>query len=305
MKNLCFIITGASGYIARFLIEELSNEKHKILAFSENPDFTKTRFSNNVIKFTGKFDSNKNKLIRLVKELNNDHTFFFIHLYGISSVKFSQSNPMATIYENLISLLNVFKFCTNLKIKYFMFPSTSLVYSNNLNYPLNENSETDPKTFYAQTKLYSEAVIENLSKKHDIKSIILRLSNVYGGIIKDGTIFSDIIKQLKTNNKFITMKDENAVSDYIHIYDVVNAMKILIMNGFKSHFEIYNISSNKGLSANFIAKKIIKLTSSKKIIQSLNKEIKENNNTILDNQKLKNLGWLPSVDIEWALEKVL
>ena len=68
-------------------------------------------------------------------------------------MRHSINNPGAYFKSNIEGFFNILELSKVNKIKHLVFASTSSVYGDNKNFPLNENSNTDtPLSFYAASK---------------------------------------------------------------------------------------------------------------------------------------------------------
>jgi dTDP-L-rhamnose 4-epimerase len=113
---------------------------------------------------------------------------------------------------------------------------------------------------YAQSKRHQEEITLLIGKTYGIPSVALRFFNVYGprqalsnpytGVC---AIFSSRI--LNGNNPII-FEDGKQTRDFIHIFDVINALK-LSMEKQKANYNYYNVGTGYPISILEIAKILI------------------------------------------------
>ena len=125
-KNTSFLITGANGFIANYIINTLiylnfyKKFNIKIILLTRNKIKTKKKFIN--LK-TSKFI----KIIQhnLLTKINiKDKIDYILHSASQASPKFYLKSPIETILPNVLGTYNVLNLCKNRKIKSFLFFSS-------------------------------------------------------------------------------------------------------------------------------------------------------------------------------------
>mgnify|MGYP003683329463 FL=1 len=98
------------------------------------------------------------------------------------------------------------------------------------------------------------------------------------------------------------MGDGSSIRDYIHINDVINALKIL-MNSNTS-YSIFNLGSGTGVSINHIISLISKSVGADLKIQYIPSRIDDIDNNILDISLIKDeVGFMTKVDLEFGIKE--
>lgn len=211
------------------------------------------------------------------------------------------------IDTNLNVLVEVLSHCKNKDIT-FNFISSCFVYGNDV---LNAK-ETDccnPTGFYSITKRCAEQLLISFCETFNIKYRILRIGNVYGldkTVSLKKNVLGSIIKSLKENKDIKLYDGGNYLKDYIHVDDVCKSIKLILEKGNIN--EIYNIST--GTSKCF--RDVIK--TARNIVESesnlIDVEIPQEQkyiqvkNMTLNNDKLKSLGFTPSINFEEGLKNL-
>ena len=200
------VITGASGFIGKNLIIFLKKKKLKFKAYSRS----KTNYSI-------KINNYKN-----IKVKNNS---ILIYL--------SQSNTIKPKYvKELQQLRDILKH----KWSYIIFFSSTKVYkkSNKLS---DENSKINEDNNYNKLKINSEKILN----KTNIKSAILRITNVYGPNFNKNTLLYDILSNVKKKNN-IVIKNK---FEYIDILNIEDLNKLIFKLVKKKLSGIFNVASGK------------------------------------------------------------
>ena len=117
-----------------------------------------------------------------------------------------------------------------------------------------ETSKLSPKSYYAETKLVQERIIQKINYKLGINCIILRLQNVYGegqSLINPYTgIFSIFSNRILNNSRIEIFEDGQQTRDFVHVSDVVSIIKKIVNDKASNKLQLYNIGS--GSSTNII-----------------------------------------------------
>lgn len=234
----------------------------------------------------------------------------FVHLAALSYVPESFKNPHKFYDVNFNSTLNVLELCRKYKAKMIFF--SSYVYGSPKYLPIDEEHPLQAINPYAQTKIIGEQLCEGYFRDFDIGCTILRPFNIYGEGQNELFLIPSIIKKIKDGEKTIRLIDPNPRRDFVHVYDVVRAIKLCINNLSKQQIQLkhYNLASGKSYSVQEIVEII-------KNIDTMFKEIKfefsphiirknEVNETLGSYEKIrKELGWEPTISIEEGLLKML
>jgi|TARA_B110000467_G_scaffold163543_1_gene189818 UDP-glucose 4-epimerase len=283
IKNKKILVTGGTGQVGSFLVEELVKKKANVFVIGRNKKILKeidllvkskkvTFLECNLINNN---EINENK--KILKEID-----LLIHLSSeLSEVNTNLiDNAHFSIDLNINGIINLLPHL--IKLKKIIYSSSTAVYGNTKAGKTNEDSITNPVSFYGCGKLGAEKYLNIFCNFNKIPLTILRYSSVYGPRNRTNQVIPVFIKKALENKTIILYKKGKTIRDFIYISDIINATIKAITNNQEG---IFNIGSGEKTTMYNIAKKIIKLTNSKsKIIfkESLN-EI----NFVLDAEKAK------------------
>ena len=174
--------------------------------------------------------------------------------------------------------------------------------------PVNENSICEPTTIYGANRLLSEYYCKIFHQVYDIDTRIFRITNSYGPreqiIPKKNAVNFIIHSALK--DKKITIYDKGKFfRDLIYVSDVVSGINVILKKGKPGN--LYWISSGKKTWFYDLAKSLRKSTDCKiNFISSPTYTKKVDvGNFIVNNSKLKSLGWKPKISLEEGIKKTL
>jgi len=281
------LLTGHSGFIGSHLTKSFSN-KFNIFGISNKiiPNSEITQIKKDI----------KNISIKDVpKEI-----FCIIHLAALTDVDYCNNYPTKTFQTNIFGTQNLLEIARKTNSK-FIYLSTSHVFGNPKQIPINENNPKQPTSIYSASKLTGEILCESYSKTYGLDISIARLFSIYGPNSPKHLVTSKIIQQLLKGN-IVKLGNTSPKRDFLYIDDVINALKIILKNtkGFNS----YNIGSGKSYSIENLCKCLIKI--SNKNIQLKSKKslsrTKDISNIVANCSKIKKLGWKPQMKLNDGLK---
>ena len=298
------LITGGAGYIGSHIAEHLIRKKINVIIIDNLKTGYKRLINKNSV-FIKSDINNKNLLIKTIKKYNI-HTI--IHLAAYLNVSEAEKNKKKYFKTNILGTKSILDSCKNSNVKNFIFSSSCSVYGN-IKGSVSEKNKLNPKGYYAYTKLESEKLIINYSKKYKLNFGILRYFNVAGantsGKIGEinpshGHLIKINVQYLKKKPKInifgnnYNTKDGTCVRDYIHISDLVDIhLKCLKYLNTKKKSFILNCGYGKGYSVNEIVK-IFKKLKKNLSIKYTNRRPGDVDQVYANNNKIKKiLRWKP------------
>lgn len=145
--------------------------------------------------------------------------------------------------ENSIGITSkVLEYFKETPIEKIIYTSSSSVYGNNI--LCNENDPLIPLNLHASLKMSNEKLIEAYCLHRTIDYTIARIFNMYGGS-DQFSIISKIIRAVENNQPLTIVNNGNAIRDFIHIDDVVDAYSHLLI---AHNIPYINLGSGTGTS---------------------------------------------------------
>ena len=274
------LVTGASGFIGKYLCQELNERGHEINAlFSIHGDISD---AHTLDSFNGKVDK-------------------VIHLAASTFVPDSWQNPDEFFKVNALGTMRVLEFCRK--------NNSSLIFISAYLYgipdkvPTSETELPKPNNPYAFSKYIAEQARHFYASYLNVPSLIIRPFNVYGPGQPAHFLIPTIINQVLYNQE-ITLLDLNPKRDYIFIDDVVNFINNAVDAKLKNA-EIVNIGSGVSYSVGELVRIIQKIAGTNLPVFSKNEvRFQEISDVIADVNKAATLfGWKPKTSIEIGLEQ--
>jgi len=294
------MITGGLGFIGSHLTEEFVKSKHNVILLTKS--FSK---KNNISSFMNKITlekidvTNFNKVKKIISKHKPD---VIIHLAGVTSHSKSFENPFLDLDSNTKSTLNILESIKLLNLKCrFILGSTFIVIGKPKRLPVNENTPCNPTTFYGTHRLASELYCNIYHNVFGLDTVIFRITNAFGPkeqiIPTKNAVNYLIFKAFKDED--VTLYNEGKFfRDLIYVSDVISGIKIILKKG--SSGELYWISSGKKTWFYKLGKILQKHTKANVNFVKTPKYTKKVDvgNFVVDNKKLRNLGWSPKVSVE-------
>ena len=262
------LITGIAGFIgfnfAKFLLEK----KYKIMGIDNLNDYYDVNLKKRRLKqlFNSKnFKFYKVDLIekKKIKEIfKNNNIDFIFHFAAQAGVRYSIDHPAKYIDSNILGFYNLIENIKDFKIKRLFYASSSSVYGENKNFPLNEKEHIFPKNIYGLSKKINEEIGFIFNKYYNTKLIGLRFFTVYGEWGRPDMMMMKYIDCFYKKKIFYLNNYGNHSRDFTYIGDVVNILYLLLKKHKKlKSYDLFNICSNKPINL----KKIISFMKKNKI----------------------------------------
>lgn len=180
-------------------------------------------------------------------------------IHSLSTVNPGNSNErfMQGYSRDFVQSVKLFDMCIKKHIKVIFLSSGGTVYGIQDEQPIKETALPAPINHYGAVKLCIENVMRTFNTQLHTKMLIARISNPYGPgqDFHKGVGFVDAsLKKTLRNETIEIWGDGNIVRDYIYIEDVCEMLCSLVEYDGKE--EVFNISSNEGISLNDIIKEI-------------------------------------------------
>ena len=300
------LITGGFGFIGSHLSESLVKNHNIILLSRSKKKWENIEKIAKQVKIEYIDVTNFKKLENCLKKHMPD---MIIHLAGETSHSRSFENPLNDVDTNTKSTILILEFIRkfNPKCK-FILGSTFIVIGKPKKLPVTEESSCSPTTVYGTNRLSSETFCKIYHNVYGLKTIVFRITNSFGPreqIIPNKNAVNYLIYRAFCKKEITIFNEGKFFRDLIYITDVIDAIKIIMRKGKMG--ETYWISSGKKIWFSKLGKLLenntlasVKFTPTPKYTKKV-----DVGNFIVDNSKLKKLGWKPKISIELGIQNTL
>ena len=268
-----FLISGSAGFIGFHLSEFLLKKKHNVFGVDDLNSYYDVKLKKSrldILKKYKNFIFFKRKIedIKIVKFFKKKKIDIIINLAAQAGVRHSLENPYVYINSNILGQVNMLELAKELKIKKYIYASSSSVYGGNKSLPFSVKDRVDnPISLYAASKKSTELIAEYYSHLYKINSIGLRFFTVYGPWGRPDMATFIFTKNI-TNGKPINIFNYGKMKrDFTYVDDIISGIYGAINFKMKKLHKIYNLGNSKSESL---------LEFIKIIEKNLNKKAKKN-----------------------------
>ncbi len=301
------LITGGMGFIGSHLVDRLSSRNNKIMILTRT-----------LAKRSNLRDSSKNIIIKKINLMNfqkvgkiieSFRPDIIIHLAGNTSHLKSFEKPLQDVDSNTKSTLFMLEKIRELKLPCrFILGSTFIVIGKPEKLPVNENTPCNPTTIYGTNRLASEHLCKIYHDVYGVKTNIFRITNSYGPreqVIPNKNAVNFLIHQASKKKTLNIYNKGEFFRDLIYVSDVINGIYTIIKKGKSG--ELYWISSGKKTWFKKFARILQKETDCEIDFPETPGYTKKVDvgNFVVNNSKLRKLGWKPQVDINSGVKKTI
>ena len=310
-----FMLSGASGMVGTVLIDTILflndtfGRKYEVIGLGRSREHMDEMF--------GSYDGRDDFQYKLC-DINDripqcGDVDYIIHCASNTHPLDYSGDPIGTITSNVIGTNNLLKYYVDNHCKRFVFLSSVEVYGENrgdvdgmkeeyLGY-INCNTM---RAGYPESKRTGEALCCAYGKKHNVDFVIPRLCRTFGPTmsLRDSKAIAQFIKKAAQNEDIVLKSEGKQLFSYIDVFQAVYAILYILSRGECAN--AYNVSSSNGeWYMRDIAEKLAKKAGTNVVYDLPDKTEKEGysiaTKAILDNSKLKGIGWEEYIDCEEVL----
>jgi nucleoside-diphosphate-sugar epimerase len=294
------LVTGAAGYLASSVIDELLQKGFKVLGVDNN--FKQT--CDTLIPFI----SHENFSFRLgditdeefVKGLYDD-VGYVVHAAAIVGA------PACKRYKTLSSLVNVGG--TENVIKYkpkyvkLVYCNTGSIYKGGLGI-CDENSVVDPQSHYAKTKLEAEKVV--LADDNTISHRYATAAGLSRTNMRVNLLANDLTYQAVTN-RTLTIFEADFMRTFIHCRDISSAIVFTIENFdiMKAKQRVYNVGDD---AQNYTKRDLVNMIKEKThchVSFAETEKDPDQRDYGYDSSALYSFGWRPKFTMDQTINEIM
>jgi UDP-glucuronate 4-epimerase len=277
------LVTGASGTVGGYLIEDLTKAGHNVVALGRHrPDSLKapTIFVKGDIRI-------RDSLARAKTDFGVFDSV--VHLAALVPRTKDEDAMVPMIESNVIGTANLLE-VFGPDLKNFVYASTAEIYGLPQSGALiTEDLTPNPLSFYGATKLSGELICNAFGQKHGLAVSILRFTVLYGPGDRINRAVPNFIRKALSRDTLEVYGGEE-LRDYLHVTDAAGAAFLAATKGVGGTF---NIGTGKGISIKDTATSIAKMVDPDSKVKILPRT-KKASDIVLDSTKAKAiLGFSP------------
>lgn len=319
------LVTGGAGFIAHNLIKEILERTDWDIVSLDRLDFSSD--INRLTEVIGQYDTNKRVNIvyhDLRSEINSSidkrigHIDYILHLAAGSHVDRSIEDPMLFVQDNVVGTCNILNFARTRDIEKFVYFSTDEVFG-----PAPEGVFFDEYDRYNSSNPYSaskaggEELAIAFQNTYKVPVMITHTMNVFGERQSPEKYIPLCIGKVMRGETITIHSDATrtiaGTRHYIHNSDVADALMFLLDRELEAEAPAFKVPK-----FNIVGKEEIdNLEVAKLVAEYVGKELKYEMTDFhssrpghdlryaLSGERMKRLGWVPSVSFRDRLQSVV
>jgi len=246
------LVTGGAGFIGSHLVDRLAAEGHQIRVIdnlsSGRPENLAHRRDVEVIIGDLKNPQDVQRAVHGV-----DVVF---HFAANPEVRISTTSPDIHFNENVVATFNLLEAMRKNDVSQLVFASSSSVYGEPDEIPVDENAPLRPVSVYGASKAACEHLIHAYAKLYGLKAVALRYANVVGPRLRHGVVWDFINKLRKNPRELEILGDGKQIRSYIYIDDAVEAT-LLAWKKTADAYAAYNVAAADWITVDEVADLVI------------------------------------------------
>ncbi|HDI02900.1 MAG TPA: NAD-dependent epimerase/dehydratase family protein [Candidatus Aenigmarchaeota archaeon] len=243
-KPMKVLVVGGAGYIGSILVRRLLERGYKVTVLDNllyGEDGIRELYGRENFKFVKGDVLHIDEVIEAMQDVDA-----VIHLAAVVGDPSCKLKPKETIEINYLAAKNLAESCKYLQIPRFIFASTCSVYGFNEGV-CTEETEPNPLSLYAETKLMSEEGILSLADDTFFPTV-LRFATVYGWSprMRFDLVVNLLIAKAIFEGEITVYGRGKQYRPFVHVRDVARAIiKVLEAPLEKVGGEIFNVGSDE------------------------------------------------------------
>jgi len=297
------LVTGAGGFVGRFLVERLRRDGHEVFAAGGPHDRT-----------LPPADINDITTLHAIFDLARPEVVF--HLAAQASVSQALREPDETYATNVLGTANVLQALrewqessgTKLRL---VFTSSAEIYGprDAASMPLGETLAPQPANPYAASKAAAESIVCGEARSFGVDAIVTRAFNHIGPGQDTRFAVASFAAQLAViaggAERVLRVGNLEAQRDFLDVRDVIEAYGALAERGRGG--ETYNVCSGTPVRMREILRMLIEIARVPVEVRDDPERMRPSDVPLLygDNRKLReHTGWSPKIPLQQTLKDV-
>ena len=301
------MLTGGAGFIGSHLCDEFVATNNQVIVLTRN-----TTLLDRILHLKDQIILERadvtdyDELGRIIEKHQPE---VIIHLAGETSHSKSFENPLYDLDVNTKSTLYILEKIKQLNLKCrFILGSTFIVIGRPQELPVTEQSVCNPTTIYGANRLASEVYCKIYHNVYGIDAITFRITNSFGPreqFIPSKNAINFLIHKAFKKELIPIFDKGNFFKDVVYVSDVVSAISTIMEKGKPG--ELYWISSGNKTWFYDLGSWLEELTGTKVQYVESPRYTKKTDvgNFVVDNSKLKSLGWSIQTPVKDGIKKTL
>ena len=304
------LVTGGAGFIGSHLTQALLSSDKRVIVVDNFNDFYSPSIKRQNIKAVLNAVSEKQaenlvlleediRTLRLDQLKEHESIDTVVHLAAMAGVRPSLINPVLYQDVNVVGTQALLELSRVLKVKKFIFASSSSVYGVNPNVPWSESEDVlEPISPYAASKVSGELQGRVYHHLYGMDFIALRFFTVYGPRQRPDLAIAKFIERAFKREAIDMYGDGTSARDYTFVDDIVNGVLAAVEKELHG-YQVINIGNSFPVELRALVKMVEEATGVSLHIQRKPQQPGDVPRTFADISKARQLlGYNPMTSME-------
>lgn len=239
------LVTGVDGYIGCVLVPQLLRSGHEVVGLDTGFYRDGWLYSN-----PREFEASAQTICRDLRMIREEDLAGFdavVHLAELSNDPLGENNPKITHEINHLGSVNLAKAASDAGVRRFVYTSSCSVYGVASEDVVNEKSQVNPQTAYADCKVLVEKGIGKLADD-DFCPVFLRNATAYGPSprMRFDIVLNNLAGLACTTGKIAMTSDGEPWRPLVHVADICKAIECALEAPEETvHGQVFNVGSNE------------------------------------------------------------
>ncbi len=309
-----FLITGATGSIARYIVLVLMEVSKRypdkacnVVVMCRNKEKAARIFEDYI-------GSEHFKLIccSVEETIKIDYKIdYIVHAACVSATSYFHDHPVQIASSNVIGTYNLLSLAREQNVKGFLFFSSGAVYGGMTkdDYSYNGINPLEGKNCYAMSKKMGENFCADFFEEYGVPAKIVRIGYTYGPHIdlNDGHLYSDFIRAIIQSEDLLIKGDGQNGIGLCYVTDAVQAFFLILFNG-KEKTPYVMRNNREYTTIQELARKLVQEAFPERKLDYKCMVKSEERNELPKSRApefLNALGWYPKVDVVDGFRRVV
>ncbi len=319
-KKKTIIVTGGAGFIGHHTVEHLVRNTDWDIIVIDKLSYAANGLDK--LRSAGLVNHERVKIITWdlaiplsvgIKKEIGPNVHYILHIAAESDVDRSIADPVPFVQNNVNSTLYMLEYARELLPvleKFYMFSTDETRGVPIGDYAFKETDSFSPRNPYSASKAACEMICLSYANTYRIPMMISEMVNAIGERQHVEKFVPKVIKTLLDDDELIVHADPTATIPgsryYIHARNTADAVLFLLVNGQLN--ESYNICTFDEIDNLEMAQRIAEIVGKPlryKLVNVHQKRLGHDLVYRLDGTKLRNLGWVPPINLDESLKKTV
>lgn len=314
---MSILVLGGAGYIGSHAVDQLVNKGYEVVVVDNLLTGHEQAIHPKAVFYKG--DVRDKEFLTTV--FDKEGIDGVMHFAASSLVGESVEKPLMYFNNNVYGMQILLEVMQEHDVKHIVFSSTAATYGEPKESPITEQTPTNPKNPYGESKLAMEKMMKWCDGAYEMKYVALRYFNV-AGAKRDASIGEDhtpeshlvpIILQVALGQREslaifgddYATPDGTCIRDYVHVEDLI-AAHILALEYLKAGNDsnVFNLGSNNGYSVKEMLDAAREVTGKEIAAKVAPRRAGDPASLVASSEKAKTvLGWEPEyTDVKKIIE---